>query len=539
VFNERETLPELYRRLASSCAVGSMESAVLTPAADGEAAEAGPSGRRPSTLALLAYGLVWALIGAGLLYLLSPHPWPIDSGRASSMVDSLSVLNHGGPLLAMRLPSGAWGAVGVGDDLGIYVIIPTLDHWLGISDPVATLRDLWLLLWAVTITVYPLLFQRRFESVLAAAVSAPALIVCIFSFGFADLYWVAAWIVLTFLPVLLLMSRRWPRWGGFALVAISLVAGVVNVVRSEAGLPVAIVCLAVALFAPIRWRWRILTGLAVIVVYWAPGGPGLSAIQSHRDSVLHVNLTASNPSSHSLWHPAYLGLGYTSNRYHIHWNDTDGLVAAERADPGVKYLSAAYENTLRHLFFKVVEKDPGLLFRELGEKVVVIAGDSVTYLLLLVLLLPGALTARRTARLGRREFLMALPVLVIGIIPPLLGIPEREYELSLLGALGFLGMMCVGSTASRVELAGFARARGVIRASVGAVKRAARLWPWRTWVRVAVPGVIVVLALWAAARPIRNDHTRWDASEKQPSVTLPAGVTSPTASRLTEWPIEL
>ncbi len=513
-----------------------MESTVLTPAAGGAAADAGASGRRPSTLALLAYGFVWAVIGAALLYWLSPHPWPIESGRISSMVDSLSVLNHGGPLLAMRLPSGAWAAVGVGDDLGIYVIIPTLDHWLGITDPVATLRDLWLLMWAVTICVYPLLFQRRFESVLAAAVSAPAVIVCIFSFGFADLYWVAAWLVLTFLPVLLLVSRRWSKPGGFALVGIALLAGVINVVRSEAGLPVAIVCLAVALLAPIRWRWRIVTGIAVIVLYWAPGGPGLSAIQSHRDSVLHVNLTATSPSSHSLWHPAFLGLGYTSNRYHIHWNDADGLVAAERADPGVKYLSTSYENTLRHLFFKIVKNDPGLVVRELGEKVVVILGDSVTYLLLLALLLPGALTARASARLGRRELLMALPAVVIGIVPPLLGVPEREYELSLLGALGFLGMMCVGSTATRLELAGFARARGGARASMDAVKGAA---PWRMWLRVAVPGVIVVIAVWAAARPLRSDHLRWDASEKRPTLSTPIGVVSPTASRLAGWLVEL
>jgi hypothetical protein len=516
-----------------------MESAVLTPAAGGAAPGVHGSGRRPSTPAMLAYGCVWAVIGAALLYWFSPHPWPVQGLRVSSMVGSLSVLNHGGPLLAVRHPDGAWAAVGAGDDLGIYVIIPTLDHWLGIADPVATLRDLWLVLWAVTIAVYPLLFQRRFESVVAAAVSAPAVIVCIFSFGFADLYWVGAWVVLTFLPVLLVMSYRWPKRGGFALASIALIAGVVSVVRSEAGLPVEIVCLAVALLAPIRWRWRMVTAIAVIVVYWAPGGPGLSAIQAHRDHVVHVNLTATEPSSHSFWHPAFLGLGYTSNRYNIHWNDTDGLVAAERADPGVKLYSLAYNSTLRHQFFNIVKNDPGLFARELGEKVVVIVGDSVLYLLLFVLLLPGALTARGSARIGSRELLMTLPAVVIGIVSPLLGVPEREYELTLLGGLGFLGMMCVGSTATRLEPAGLEQSRGVVPTSMDAVTSAAAGWPWRTWLRVAIPGVIFVVAFWALARPLRDDHLRWDASEKRPTISTPIGVASLTSSRLGGRLIEL
>ncbi|HTB71008.1 MAG TPA: hypothetical protein VK707_08515, partial [Solirubrobacteraceae bacterium] len=47
----------------------------------------------------LAWGLLWAVLGALALYLIAPDPWRIQPSRASELRASLSVLEHGGPAL--------------------------------------------------------------------------------------------------------------------------------------------------------------------------------------------------------------------------------------------------------------------------------------------------------------------------------------------------------------------------------------------------------------------------------------------------------
>ena len=49
--------------------------------------------------AALAWGLLWAVIGAAALYRIAPNPWPIQGSRASGLMASLTVLDHGGPAI--------------------------------------------------------------------------------------------------------------------------------------------------------------------------------------------------------------------------------------------------------------------------------------------------------------------------------------------------------------------------------------------------------------------------------------------------------
>src|SRR6202035_5192594 len=114
----------------------------------------------------------------------------------------------------------------------------------------------------------------------------------------------------------------------------------------------------------------------------------------HRDHRIGVNLSAGTPTSHPLWHTLYVGLGYTSNRYGIHYLDGYAAAAAQETDAGVRYLSPAYASALHKQVDALIEHDPGFVAKAEAQKAVVELSHTGCYILLLALLLPGALAAR-------------------------------------------------------------------------------------------------------------------------------------------------
>jgi hypothetical protein len=400
----------------------------------------------------LAWGLLWAVIGAVVLYLFAPNPWSLESSRATDLRASLTVLNHGGPaLLGFQPKTHAPYAIGYSDDQGIYVIVPVLSHELGATNPVVVLRWLWIAAWAFTLLFSGAIFRALFRSDWATLIAPPALLVFIVSFGTGDIYWVAPWVVVTFMPALVLLARERPRGLGLALVSVALVAGVVTTIRSDAGLAVALAAAAVAVMAGGRRPLRLTLVLAVIFAYLAPTAIILPAIRAHRDDHVHIDLSAHEPTSHPLWHSLYIGLGYTSNRYGIHYGDGYAAAAAQEADPGVTYLSHAYASALHKQVSALLDRDRGLVVKEESEKAVVELFIAGPYLLLLALLLPTALTAHGPAHLRRSEILLFLPALAIGVLPAIVAVPFRDYSLTLLGPLAALSLLAIGSVAARAE----------------------------------------------------------------------------------------
>jgi hypothetical protein len=494
---------------------------------------------------MLAWGLLWAAIGALALYLLAPNPWPIQSSRATELQASLTVLDHGGPaLLGYERGTHVPYAIGYTDDQGIYVIVPPLSHWFGQSDPVAVLRWLWIVAWALTLLFSATVFRVLFRSSWAGLLAPPTLLVCILSFGFGDIYWVAAWVVVTFVPLLVLLARHRPRRAWLALIPIALIAGVVTAIRSDAGLPVALAAVAVAAMAGGR-RWaHVIVIAAIALAYLAPTSIVLPAIRAHRDHRIGVDLSANTATSHPIWHPLYVGLGYTANRYDIHYSDSYGLAAAQEADPGVRYLSPTYASVLHKQVDALIEHDPWFVAKAEAQKAVVELSHTGRYILLLTLLLPAALVARGAARLRPSELALFLPALVIGALPAIVAIPIREYELTLLASLGALGLLAIGSAAARAEDQ-WRAARTVDEHSTAHMKRElpaaraatigpasrARLtvrslwgaWPTRTTLRALLVAVAILAPIFLFARHLEAEHERWDRSERNhPKVVLAA-----------------
>ena len=462
---------------------------------------------------LIVWGIVWAILGIAVLQAIGPSPWPIEGTRADDLRASLAVLNHGGPLLLRYLPGTHTPyPVGFGDDQGIYVVVPLLSHWLGLADPVSVLRSLWIGFWAFTLLMSAALYGALFRSRWAGLVAPPTLLVCILSFGFGDIYWISAWVIVTFLPILLFIVRRRPRLDWLALVAIALMCGAVSAIRSEAGLPVVLAALGVALTARLRLPWRGAVVVVMVLAYLSINDVALPALRAHRDHVVGVNLTKGVPTSHPLWHTVYIGLGYEPNRYGIHYEDPYAAAAAQEEHPGVRYLSPAYASALRQEVLALVKHDPGFVVKAELQKAVVELYHVAHYILLLVLLLPAALVARGPARLRRWELALFLPAVVYGALPAIAAAPFRSYELGLLAPLGALGLLAIGSTATRADEAwagSDARARGAdrIRATFQYVRRS---WPVQVTVRALLIALVVLIPSALYARHLENEHNRWD-----------------------------
>jgi hypothetical protein len=472
----------------------------------------------------LAWGLLWALVGSLALYLLAPNPWPIQTSRAIDLKASLSVLDHGGPaLLGYRPGTHVPYAIGYSDDQGIYVIVPVLSHWLGASDPIAMLRWLWIVAWALALLFSAAVWRSLFRSSWAALLAPPTLFICILSFGFGDIYWIAAWVVVTCVPLLVLLARTRPRHLWAALVLVALVAGACTAIRSNAGLPVAIAAAAVAVMAGRRWPSRVTVTMVVVVVYLAPTWIVLPAIREHRDQRTGVNLSAQEPTSHPLWHSLYIGLGYTSNRYGIHYLDGYAAAAVQEADPGVRYLSPAYASGLHRQVNALIRRDPGFVAKVEVEKAVVELSHAGRYILLLVLMLPAALTVRGPARLRRRELALFLPALAIGALPAIVAIPLRDYELTMLAPLGALGLLAIGSAAARAE-GEWSATRGAARGLTVHARLVLRglwgTWPKRPTTRVLLIAAVILTSAFVFARHLEGEHERWDRSERNPPTVV-------------------
>ena len=283
--------------------------------------------------------------------------------------------------------------VGESDDQGIYLYLPVLANLSGETEPPLMVKWLFTWLMALVVLVYPLVFAMLFRSVLAG-ILAPWPV--IYGFDFLqniDIYWISGRALLLCLPLVMLAAKRewWLRRSLSLLVAAAALAGVASSIRSHAGLPIAIAAAIVVLLRLRSWRSRALAVGSVAAVYILCSSLMLAGARTYRDRVTGVDFAAAANTTHPLWHPTYLGLGYLPNDYGITWNDTVALDAAEREQPGVVYLSRQYEETLRKLYFDIVRDDPRFVATTYWAKLRELLHQARGQFGLLLLLIPSML----------------------------------------------------------------------------------------------------------------------------------------------------
>jgi hypothetical protein len=412
------------------------------------------------------------LICAGTFEAFDSHaPAPLMGSRTDEVAASISVLDRGGPLLLQSdVPYHPGIAithlrpVGVTDDQGIYVYLPTLSKLTGQDDPATLMKWLFMGCFALLVLIYPLMFYELFGSV-AVAIAAP--VVALWKFGFTetfDLYWILSWCMLIGIPGLVLAHQWWSthrRRAILLLTALMLVASFSTSIRIHSGLPLLVGALGItALGGTSPWRnrasllrfWRLrrwwfrpaIAG-ALVLAYLSIGTFGLAGVRAYRNHVIHdPTFGEAWPSQHPFWHNAYIGLGYLPNKYGLQWNDAVAQDAVQRARPGAGFLTKEYEATLRHRYFQIVRDDPGFVLRNFWTKARVLVADALSSFWPAFILLPvaGLLGLRRRAI--RVALLVAVPAALLGALGPVLTVPETKYELAWLGTWGALFVLALG-----------------------------------------------------------------------------------------------
>jgi hypothetical protein len=467
---------------------------------------------------LLLYGLIVAIIGVVALNAAAPRPWPIEGSRAVSLQAAVADLDAGGgiplwgkyaaPYLDATPGAGGayYGPTSPGDDQGAFLYVPVLAHVLGIHDALKAMRLLFLALFAIPLVLYPLVIGRLLNSTAAALVAPWALLGCLALLGFQDIYWIGEWAVLALLPLMLLLSRRWGRWGAAWLTLLVVAASFANSIRAQTGLGVLIAALIVLVLRPWRWRWRVAMVPVLLIAYLSISSFAMAGVRAIRTSDLGRPVPAS-ADTHLVWHPILLGLGYLPNRYGIRWNDDNAIAAAHAYRPAAQYPSAAYDAAVRHIFVTAVRHDPGLLAGSAAAKLLVVLwlGLPGIALLLVIGLLRLAMGGPGSPW---RATLIIVPSALVGLVPPVLTMPFTAYALGWRASIGLGAILAIGWLAARLAGPGDPRAR--LSGATLAVGR----WLTASLVRpLAAVGVIAAcVAVAVAATSLQNRSAAWQIS---------------------------
>jgi hypothetical protein len=470
------------------------------------------------SLRLLLFGALVSIAGTFELSRVHPAPWTLQGGRANFLRWTLDALNHGAPLLTARQPgSPTLFAAGAGDDQGLYLFVPWLAHLMGWHDPVNLLRWTALLAFATTIALYPWLIRELSGSTLAAVVSPFALLVGLWLMPLGDIYWVSAWAVLTLLPVMLVIDRRWPRWSFPVLLAMLVFASLATAIRSQAGLPVLIAAFLVLIRRP--WpAWSRAGAVAVCVVaYVSVSTVGMGIARADRDAALQQRGVATNTGTgHPFWHTVYLGFGYLPNRWNIRYIDGVAYRDVLRRDPKARYLGPAYGRILRDRYFSLVTGDPVYAVGEYGKKLLVSLRPAVPALLILIVVGPWLLLADERRRRWRRDALLLAPAAVVTLISPLLSLPDGGYLLGWLATVLLAAILAAAAVAVPWRVA---QGPGpAVSTFAGALRDR------RVAVVSAIAAVLVVFTV-AVAPGIHASAARWLQKGPVPHVVQPRDAT--------------
>lgn len=474
-----------------------------------------PRGR---SLRLLAFGVVIAALGTFELGRVHPAPWAIQSGRLNVLQWTLDVLDRGGPILTMAVPgSDQLTAAGVTDDQGLYLIVPWLAHVLGSGDPLNVLRWMALGAFAITIAIYPWLVRQLSGSTLAGLASPFLLLIGLWLLPLGDIYWVSAWAILTLVPVVLLLDRRWPRAGLAMLCGLLVLASVTSAIRGQAGLPVLIGAVLVTARRP--WRWWMRGGALALclIAYVSFNLFGMAAVRAERSHQLDGRTLAGETStSHPFWHTAYVGLGYLPNKWDIRYQDPIGYRDALRINPTVASTGPTYNEILRKRYFELVRSDPWFAFRDYGAKMIVALRPAVPVLLVLAIVGPWLLLVDRRRSRWRRDGLVLGLAGLLGLTSPFLATPLSAYLLGWLAAVLLAGILAFSALVAHWQDAlSYARSVRPVDLLRG---------PRRLASRLALVALLALVVVAAVAPGIEDKATAWNA-KPAPIVVPPANPT--------------
>ncbi len=399
-----------------------------------------------------AYSFLWLAAAAWLINRTVSRSVPLTSSRQYALHQVLTAAQHGfGPLVQMSGP-GSFAPAGLTDDQGAYLVVPWLSKIFHTANPASIVRTAFVICLAATVAGYPVVIRRLTDSALAAFAS-PFLVILalrVVNDG-GGFYWVPAVTTALCLPWLLLFARD--RSASIpSMMLIAAIAGISQIFRAGSGLGIVAASVVVSLLASQTWRRRALLLAVVAAAYLALGSGVLGlAYQARADRMHSYPLSTggeagvtkwSSGAGHPFWHTAYIGLGVVHNRYGIRYADSVAAAYVRSVDPTAAYVSPRYEAILRRRVLHILTTDPGFVARAETRKLEEVLADAVSRLPLLLIVVPLCIILAKGKDRRRRYSSVLVPVGLVAIAPPLLAVPGASYEMTWLGFLATIVVLC-------------------------------------------------------------------------------------------------
>lgn len=437
---------------------------------------------RLTTILLLCVGMLLGAASLGVVYSMGGTPW--HGARAAELDATYTTYLKTGVLLIKPTGSGSYGvqaptpgplaAAAWDDDPGSYIVASLLGPLTRSDSPYPGLMLTQGFLIAIPLLFLPLTIARVFRRPAAGyALAALPLVLWLTNhgavlvgteYGLSDevsslpvyaLYGIAASLAFLSLSLLLFLSTwRLKLW---ILIGLTLLFGVLggfgNLFRGLSGFGIAL-AVGVLWWLNTSKKWRLIfaatAGLSAVLIASLVQGGVMAAINAARVEATGQSIEEI-PSAHAVWHSMYMGLSYPTqitgepSRFGVLWSDEYGWEKAREVDPDVVIASEEYDSILKDLYWEKVTADPlgavGLYLEKFR--------DVVIHFGLMILVILGAFIVgiRRTGpqrRQLRAALALAVPTLILGLVPPVLVMPQLYYYSELSAALGLLIVVSIG-----------------------------------------------------------------------------------------------
>lgn len=481
---------------------------------------------RNTRVLLVAYGGVAGLLA--LLYVSARLPAAAEllPSRLESLRGAFDALEQGRPPLT-QVDAIAGTYTTIERDLGVHLFVPLVSQVVGAGGPQEGLRWLIAGCFAATAALYPLVWWRVLGSAPVALASPLLLLGFSFLLELLDLSWVPAWAILTCLPAILALYRRWSRRSIASLAAVMVAASFASSLRPAAGASVLLSGLLVILLRERRFTRR-LAYVAVVLVAYASVSPLLVAgLELHRDSRVGEGsppLTAQHPEGSATelraaaWQGAYFGLGWYGDVRGIDYMSDPANPSSGASAP---YLGEDEIDALKSEVSTVVARDPAAFAWNTLRKAFSTVVEALARFSLILVALPAVLLLARDWRRPLAGCLLVVsPALVISLAAPAVAYPLPHYVNGFLAAVGVVWLLSVSTALVLVERAVRA-ARGTRRAGGVDLEDGSLTLPFEGGRRAAVvltAGAIALIAVtsFPAKRLTDNPHAFYASAKSVP-----------------------
>src|ERR1700739_1906842 len=329
-------------------------------------------------------------------------------------------------------------AENLGDDMGIYLFIPLIQHFFNTDTYLAYLGffcSIVLLGYSLAAIGFGLLFQddriKFFSYFFLALISFISLFIL-------DVY-ILAYLVTSLIPLLYWIWKKYEAkhigilYPIIALLATGLLASIASTFRVYSGIGI---LLMVALFILLEKKITILRkflfiGALFITLPLCKLFTDRQINQRDKWLVTTGNYTLNNKlTNHPIWHNMYLGLGILPNKYGISWSDTIAFNKEKQFNADRHHLSPQYLNAIKNDYLDIIKNDLPFVLKTIAYKCFLV-------LLMCIIFFNYGLFLMRRIKFSYKLYLPLFAGIGFYVLPGILTYPLPHY---IFGALNILAI---------------------------------------------------------------------------------------------------